>query len=477
MDNANQAEAITKERFESFMFALKVFLAQAKEAKKRGDNDYNPLKAVQKIDNEVNMHSGFLHSLLDTNGEHYQDDLFLSLFLDTLSLKKWFGDTKNAQVLKEHKHIDIYITNDENHIIIENKICADDQPKQIAKYIESIHDENSNESVSYENIAVVYLTPFPRKPEKNSLGEWDKSYLFDEKGNQIKFEKIIKEQFDEKAKIYFLDEEKTLRYQNPTYKKDILEWIKKCQSKSGVGNITSLNSALEFYKDIVQIITKQKENKMNIVDFLKQDKSLVYFDIAQEIINKKEQITQEYNKAYFSKTFDKESKNLKNEVENHQEKYKDWKILLEEKECERFCSKPDTDWWKNIVVYNEKYEESKQTFRFMFEAEQGVCFGVRLNIRKDNNNINFVDKYYSGKKVKELHDNFLRKEFPNIKFDNYGWFEGWLGSKKIGSFKDYFLDNYQKVNEINEWLKEQEKDKNSDIAKLAKEIKDYKIES
>lgn len=466
MDNANKTE-ITKESFESFMFALKnYFLAKAEEAKKRGYNDYNPLKAVQGVYDEVNMHSGFLHSLLDTNGEHYQDDLFLSLFLDTLGLKKWFGDTKNAQVLKEHKHIDIYITNGKNHIIIENKILADDQPKQIAQYIETIHDENSNESVNYENIAVVYLTPFPRKPEKNSLGEWDKSYLFDEKGNQIKFEKIIKEQFDEKAKIYFLDEEKTLRYQNPTYKEDILEWIEKCQSKSGVGNITSLNSALEFYKDIVQIITKQKENKMSIVDFLKKEKSLVYFDIAHEIIQQAESIKQE--RLNFL------TESLKSEIQ--QPEYKGWEMLLGKKECEKFKSSPITHQWKNIVVYNEKYEESKQTFRFMFDAEKGNQFGVRLSIRKDCH-INFLDEPV-GSTAEKLHE-FLTAKFGNIMSSDW-WLKDSLvfdNINNIDSFKDYFLDNYQKVNEINEWLQEQENDKNSDIAKLAKEIKDYKKES
>lgn len=49
---------------------------------------------------------------------------------------------------------------------------------------------------------------------------------------------------------------------------------------------------------------------------------------------------------------------------------------------------------------------------------------------------------------------------------------------KVKNFKDYFLKNYEKVNEVNEWLKEQEfNNPNSEIAKLAKEVKDYQIDS
>lgn len=133
----------TQSDFDSFVSRFSEYLAKANESKKRGNNDYNPLKAVQNPYNEVNMHSGFIYSLLDTNGEHYQDDLFLSLFLEVLGLKEWFGSTTNAQVRKESNYIDLYIFNDSKHIIIENKINADDQPNQIATFIETIHNNGT----------------------------------------------------------------------------------------------------------------------------------------------------------------------------------------------------------------------------------------------------------------------------------------------------------------------------------------------
>lgn len=78
--------------------SFREFNIEIEARKKRGQNDFNPLLCVQKLDDEVNMHSGFLYALLNTNGEHYQDDLFLKLFLDSISLKEWFGNTNNAKV-------------------------------------------------------------------------------------------------------------------------------------------------------------------------------------------------------------------------------------------------------------------------------------------------------------------------------------------------------------------------------------------
>lgn len=252
--------------FDKFVRQFSEYLDAANESKKRGNNDYNPLKAVQNQNDEVNMHSGFLVSLLDTRGEHYQDDLFLKLFLQTLGLESWFGETKNAQVFKEYKNIDIYISNGEKHIIIENKIWSGDQDGQIARYINEIHGNSSDdESVSYENIAVVYLSPFGREPSQNSLDKW-----------QIEIDLL--ECGDDK-----------IEYKQISYQTDILVWIKKCQKE--VGNITSLNSALEFYKDIVKIITNQKGNRMNVVEFFKEQKD---FKVAFEICKNEYEIMNAY---------------------------------------------------------------------------------------------------------------------------------------------------------------------------------------
>ena len=263
------------EDLEDFLRRFGDYLAKANESKKRGNNDYNPLKAVQNPHDEVNMHSGFIYSLLDTNGAHYQDDLFLSLFLEVLGLKEWFDGTKNAKVEKEPQRIDLYIHNDTKHIIIENKINAKDQPNQIATLIQSVKESG----VEYENIFVVFLTLHDREPCENSRTNKDNKLLWEIKGGFLESK--------EGEKI------NRVGYKKVLYENEILKWIEKCQSKSGVGNIANLNYALESYKDIVQIITEKKESKMNIVDFFKDSRD---FEIAFEIINNINEIADRYLK-------------------------------------------------------------------------------------------------------------------------------------------------------------------------------------
>lgn len=448
---------ITQSDFDSFISRFSDYAARANESKKRGNNDYNPLKAVQNPYNEVNMHSGFIYSLLDTNGEHYQDDLFLSLFLEVLGLKEWFGSTTNAQVRKESNYIDLYIFNDTRHIIIENKINADDQPNQIATFIETIHSNGAEkERVEYENIFVIFLTLHDREPNQNSRTNKDNNLLWEIKGEFLESKEGKKTN--------------KVGYKKVLYGDKILEWIESCQSKSGVGNIINLNYALESYKDIVQIITNNKENTMSIADFFKGAED---FKLAFEIINNSDKIKETY--------LQKQAIELQKELDKLS--LTDWEILVGEDECEIFRSSPHTKWWKNVVVYNKRYEDSKQTFRYMFENEKDKDFGVRLSVRKDGECINFIEKSgnFTGGIVKNVREVILKNSnLTNIKIRNDGWwFEGRfnLYDYKNNPLK-YFKENYEKVIKVNEWLKEQEfNNPNSEIAKLAKEVKDYQIDS
>ena len=234
--------------------------------------------------------------------------MFLEEFLQCVGLKAWFGDTRNARVYKEYKNIDVYITNGERHIIVENKIWAEDQLRQIERYIETIAKEQSQESselessdidsndmesnelessesetpqeqgASYDNIAVLYLAPYKRMPSKSSLGKWEiqGDYLVNG-DNQVRFKAI-------------------------TYKKEILAWIEKSQAK--VGCITNLNSALLFYKDVVQIITKTKENTMSIEHFLTENNMEENMKMVYEILKNRENIIETYHEKFVKKVIE-----------------------------------------------------------------------------------------------------------------------------------------------------------------------------
>ena len=280
---------MTDENLGLLLERFREFTIDIEARKKRGQNDFNPLLCVQKLDDEANMHSGFLYALLNPYGEHYQDDLFLKLFLDSISLKKWFGDTSNAEVYKEYKNIDIYITNNNKHIIIENKIWARDQGTQIERYIETIAKEQSKDSSemdsndnvesnelessenetkqvnkAYENIAVLYLTPDGRKPSKYSLGEWE-----------IQGDSLV-------------NENNKVRFKAITYEKEILSWLDSALNEAG--GISNLRMAIECYTDVVKRLTGQKENTMDLQAFFNKKGNEQFLDIALELVARKDEV-------------------------------------------------------------------------------------------------------------------------------------------------------------------------------------------
>lgn len=407
---------------DDFMRRFSDYLAKANESKKRGNNDYNPLKAVQKPYDEVNMHSGFIYSLLDTNGEHYQDDLFLRLFLEVLGLKEWFGNTTNVQVRKESNHIDLYIFNDTKHIIIENKINAGDQPNQIAIFIEQVH----NNGVEYENIFVIFLTLHDREPSQNSRTSKDNNLLWEIKGDFLE------------------SKDGKIGYKKVLYENEILEWIESCQSKSGVGNIANLNYALESYKDIVQIITNKKKSAMSVADFFKDSKD---FEIAFEIIKNADSFKDTKTAFEVVKNANKiileSAKKEMHEVFNNKD-FKEWEI--EDKE-------------DYLEVFNVSYKEQCFKYKFVLGILGGSYGSYKLlgaTLYKNNNIIKYNDNI--PKEIIEHQDADLSNNLKGR------WLKGWASNdySKMKNFKDYFLKNYEKVNEINEWLRNQ-KFNNTDL--------------
>ena len=219
-----------KEDFEKlFVDMSKGYMAAKAEADRQratGKHDYNIFTLFHNFSDEVNLHSNFIASLLDPNGDHYKNDLFLKLFLETCGIDDLSIDTSKATVFKEFKHIDIYISDGKKHIILENKVYAKDQPTQIARYIKAIKKEGAED----EDIYVLYLHPDEELPKENSLG----GYKLNQ--NNTKLEK----------------DGSSINFKVISYGKEILEWIDRC--KNEVSNITDLNVFLSKYKDVIEMI-------------------------------------------------------------------------------------------------------------------------------------------------------------------------------------------------------------------------------
>ena len=269
-----------KEDFEKlFADMSKGYMAAKAEADRQramGKHDYNIFTLFHGFSDEVNLHSNFIASLLDPNGDHYKGDLFLKLFLEMCGIDDFSIDTSRATVFKEFKHIDIYISDGKKHIILENKVYAKDQPTQIARYIETIQNKGAEECdrVKDEDIYVLYLQPDGELPKENSLGGYK---LSQDKTKLVKGSSIIKF--------------KVIRYD-----KEILEWIDKC--KNEVSNITDLNVFLSQYKDVIEMIYNRYKRidemeTANLVEIFKENYTAVS-EIASNYQEARKKIIDEF---------------------------------------------------------------------------------------------------------------------------------------------------------------------------------------
>ncbi len=259
-----------EKEYKDFFSKYEEFKNIQTEQKNDGKNDFNILTSVLKYSDEVRLHSRMIGKLLDIDGKHYRGELFLKLFLETIDLHEWGLKLSETTVSIGYIDIDLYITDGEKHIIIENKIWAKDQPCQVTKYINIIVEENkesidvSEEDDGYiklkeEQLIVIYLTPRGREkpvPEDHSK---DKDGYIYFSGKDEKLQRCSKKsRTDGLVKDGFKNYK--AKYKKITYKDEIFKWLVK--SQKAVENITNLHEALRQYIDAVKMVNKTYKGRV-----------------------------------------------------------------------------------------------------------------------------------------------------------------------------------------------------------------------
>lgn len=216
-----------------------------------GEN-FNIFSVLHLESDEVRLHSRLLGELLNPNGSHNQKDLFLKLFISTLKIGDYNEeDTINAKVLVEENigdipddyskggRIDLVIkfANGIKEIVIENKIWAGDQPKQLWRY-----------KKQYPDAHIIYLTPFLNKPTL------DRPNIDSLKGVE-ESELISRESINCRS-----------------YHTHIKEWINLCLKE--VHHLPLLREVLNHYIILINKLTKQSSSKnmeKDFLDFIRKD--------------------------------------------------------------------------------------------------------------------------------------------------------------------------------------------------------------
>ena len=213
------------------------------EKRKRGEL-FNIFDVLNLRTSEVRTHSAFLAELLNPNGNHGLGDRFLRVFISTIpELAEWQFDTEHAHVTVEDPsagainedasaggRMDITIKSHNQIIIIENKIYAGDQYKQLVRY--------ANYAKRFKNWMIIYLTLFKQEASAESCT--------DDKGEKVPYVPM-------------------------GYDNDIRRWLYRCQQIAVQHPL--IRETIAQYINLIKELTHQMENNEH-----KKELEFVYTD-------------------------------------------------------------------------------------------------------------------------------------------------------------------------------------------------------
>ncbi len=211
-----------------------------KEEKQKRGEYFNIFEVMHAQNDEENTHSAVIASLLNPKNSHGCRSAFLSLFMEKLSdlLKENVKipydehDLEECNIYVEHYvpggRIDILIKLSNDYaVIIENKIYAGDQEKQLYRY-----KQFADNTYGKGNYLIVYLTLDAHSPNENSV-----------KGERGKLEDGID-------------------FHRISYRDFILEWLSACKEKASSAPLVR-ETITQYYNLIAKMTNRNMEASIN----------------------------------------------------------------------------------------------------------------------------------------------------------------------------------------------------------------------
>ena len=204
---------------------------------------FNLIKIMGMATSEVHTHTPIIADLLNPKGSHGQGSIFLKIFVEYFSLN-FDIDTKvivEREKRERKDQIDILIRNDHQIMIIENKIYASDQSKQLNRYYSYCIAKNKQP-------ILIYLSLLDAQPSKKSLGH------------------ILR---NEEDGCYYLNGDITqpVDLSILNYKNDLLGWLSEIEQY--LNDQTNILAAIQQYKNLVlQMTGNIMSNKSAIKELL-----------------------------------------------------------------------------------------------------------------------------------------------------------------------------------------------------------------
>lgn len=357
--------------------------------------------------------SKIIAEFLNPNGSHEQGDLFLKTFIKKFYKKIKFPYRNITVQLEVAEHvegqIDIIIDFDNKFgIAIENKPFAEDQDKQIMRYVEYLETKYSN------NYLMIYLSSLGQKPSNKSISQ-----------REIK-------RIGSKFSI--------LSYLN------IKDWLKDCSETIELKKSLRLNNLV---KELIEYINLEflQINKLNdkMLGHAIKDNILEAYEIKEFWKNDKQNLDNLWNKTVnylFNKTL---PRLIFEELKNREVINQDWKYIegdfdVKKNSVKGFYFKKN-EW--NHFSYGILKNQIKNPTSF-FPA---ICSKLKSENYKFE--VEFLEKCHFKTKTKKTKEQwFVRptiwwSDFPEPFFKKWSY-EQWSEIKEGGKTVNY-LSNFFEI--------------------------------
>lgn len=218
------------------------------EQYKRGDF-FNVFNILGLRSNETRTHSAFIAELLNPQGSHGLGDTFLKHFITCMQLEDLQLDFQHAYVEVERSigeidenydnggRIDIIIVSGDKAIIIENKIYAQDQYKQLVRYHNYARE-------TFSDYRLLYLT-------------LDKDAASDA-STQSEYGQLTP----------------NVDYYPITYRNDIISWLDVCVL--GTEKNSPVEVIINQYKNLLKELTNTMEENKIVLNVLRKEENWAY---------------------------------------------------------------------------------------------------------------------------------------------------------------------------------------------------------
>ena len=203
-----------------------------------------------------NQHSNIISFLIDPEEIHNHPE-YGTKFLQLLKKKglnitgEKICNTVREDSTDDLRRIDIFVETENEYIIIENKVYADDQDNQIHDYIEYVKEKYSAD----EKVFVVYLNPRGYEPSEKSISPEELANLKNEK-----------------------------RFITLSYSDDILNWLGQLEFKK---DEDVLKAGIVQYIDVVQAITNKRKEVFKMNEEIANELFYEYGKLSREELKEK----------------------------------------------------------------------------------------------------------------------------------------------------------------------------------------------